>query len=146
MAGCGIEHYLTSLRTPCAYYNSGSGLGEELNESCLDCKSMHPAGPKLSEVVLLPSGFQLLLASRLPLGSCQTSRRSNEILQRVRKVTRQYRCLMRQSSIHTGWLHSPWLNRHPSPGCRDPVCLRRVTWTSPRCVEEIPRVVSQRQR
>ena len=68
MVDCGIGHYLTSLQTPCAYCNSGSGLGEELNESCLDCRGMHPAGPGLSEVVLLPSGFQLLLVSRLPLG------------------------------------------------------------------------------
>ena len=68
MAGCGIEHCLTYLRIPYAYYNLGFGLGEELNESCPDCKSMHPAGPELSEVVLSSSGFQLLLASHLPLG------------------------------------------------------------------------------
>ena len=49
-AGCGAEHCLKWLVSPCACYNSV--LGEGLSESYLDCKYMPPAAPMLSEEVL----------------------------------------------------------------------------------------------
>jgi len=77
--------------------------------------------------------------------SRQTRRRSDQVFQRVGKMTRWCWYVARRGSIRVRRFHHSGLNRRPRSGCYKPVCLRRVTRAGSGCAEEIPRIINRRQ-
>ena len=77
--------------------------------------------------------------------SRQTCRCSDQVLQGVGKMTRWCWYVARRGRIHVRRFHRSGLIRRPRSGCCKRVCLRRVTWTSSGCAEEIPRIINRRQ-